>query len=140
MRRKTHTEYVEDVLKMNPNIEVLGFYKNAKTKILHKCKIDGCEWFAMPDNILRGKGCPECGKIIKTTKKSKTHEWYVSKVSEITSDIEILGVYSGYHTKKLHKCKIDGYEWYVAPIVIMGGHGFPKCAVLLRKQKRSKTH
>ena len=140
MKRKTHTDYVEEVSKINPNIEVLGRYKNAKTKILHKCKIDGYEWFATPDNILNGNNCPKCSKNEKKLKRSKTHEWYLLKVFEINPNIEILGTYEGYHTKILHKCKKDEYEWYAAPSVILKGHGCPECAILSRKQKRRKAH
>ena len=53
------------VQKINPDIEVLGVYVNANTKILHKCKKDGYEWEATPGHISNGTGCPVCaGKII----------------------------------------------------------------------------
>lgn len=42
-RRITHEEYVKRVTEINPNIEVIGIYVDSKTKILHKCKIDGYE-------------------------------------------------------------------------------------------------
>ena len=48
MKKKTHEEYVVEVAKANPNIEVIGTYINIKTKILHRCKIDGYEWYATP--------------------------------------------------------------------------------------------
>lgn len=57
---KTHEEYISDVALVNPDIEVIGEYINAKTPILHRCKIDGREWIAAPTNILSGQGCPQC--------------------------------------------------------------------------------
>lgn len=59
-KKKTHEEYVADVNKINPNIEVIDRYVNTNTKILHHCKIDDCTWYAVPSNILNGKGCPQC--------------------------------------------------------------------------------
>lgn len=59
-RKKTHEEYVVEVAAINPNIEVVEEYINAKTKILHRCKIDGYEWYAIPYDILCGTGCPNC--------------------------------------------------------------------------------
>ena len=59
-RRKSHDNYVRDVYKLNPNIEVVGTYINSTTKITHKCLIDGYEWDALPNNILAGKKCPVC--------------------------------------------------------------------------------
>ena len=41
--KKTHEEYVAEVAAININIEVVGTYVNAKTKILHRCKVDDHE-------------------------------------------------------------------------------------------------
>ena len=63
--KKTHDDYVFELFNINPNIEVCGTYINAKTSILHKCKIDNYEWMAKPLNTLRGQQCPVCtGKAI----------------------------------------------------------------------------
>lgn len=59
--RKTHEEYVAEIVSKNPNIEVIEEYIDAKTPILHRCKIDDHEWHARPNNILGGRGCPVCG-------------------------------------------------------------------------------
>lgn len=58
--RKTHEQYVKEVFKINPNIEVLEEYISYKVPILHMCKIDGHQWYACPSNILFGTGCPQC--------------------------------------------------------------------------------
>ena len=50
MKRKTHEEYVTEVAKLYPNIEVVGKYVGSYIKIMHKCKIDGYIW--RPDQIL----------------------------------------------------------------------------------------
>lgn len=60
--KKTHEQYVLEVATINPNIKVVGEYVNAKQNILHRCKIDGYEWEAKPNNILNGMGCPVCAK------------------------------------------------------------------------------
>ena len=57
---KSHEQYVDDVIDVNPDIEVIGRYINAYTPILHRCKIDGKEWESSPSNILNGCGCPQC--------------------------------------------------------------------------------
>lgn len=57
-----HEEYVKRVAEINPNIEVVGIYVSSQTSILHRCKVDGCEWMARPNGILRGSGCPKCNE------------------------------------------------------------------------------
>lgn len=125
----THEEYVKRVAEINPNIEVVETYIDSKTKILHRCKIDNYEWYAKPNGILMGNGCAMC-----YGNKKKTHEEYVGLVAEINSDIEVVGEYVSYDTQILHRCKIDGYEWYTSPNCILRGTGCPKCA------KKIRTH
>lgn len=59
---KTHEQYVEEIKNANQNIVVIGKYMGANMPILHKCKICGNKWFAYPNNILKGIGCPCCNE------------------------------------------------------------------------------
>lgn len=127
-KKKTHEEYVVELAVKNPNIEVVGTYVDAKTKIEHRCKIHDVEWIARPDNILHGRGCPECAKEQHYNAMSRTHEEYIKRVKEINSNIIVLGVYVNARTPILHKCKIDGYEWMSRPDHILRSKGCPKCA------------
>ena len=61
----THEEFMERLYIKNKNaenIEVLGEYVNAHTKIKCKCKIDGHEWEATPNSLLNNHGCPKCNE------------------------------------------------------------------------------
>lgn len=68
--------------------------------------------------------------------KRKTHDQYVSDVAIVNPDIEVVGTYINYKTKILHRCKIDKYEWYVAPNNILAGSHCPLC---MRKRKTTQT-
>lgn len=125
--KKTHEQYVNEVKIINPNIIVLGEYVNAETPILHKCLIHNIEWMAFPVSVLRGGGCYECGIEKSSSIRRKSHEQYVAEVMEINSDIEVVGIYVGSNIPILHKCKIDGYEWYAIPSNILFGYGCPQC-------------
>ena len=126
-KRKTHEEYVAEVAIKNPNIEVVGVYIDAKTKILHRCKVDGHEWNPSPDSVLSGRGCPKCRGRHLSRLMSRTHNEYINKVSRINPNIEVLGTYINSGTKILHRCKIDGYVWGVVPSSILKGVGCPMC-------------
>lgn len=110
--RKTHEQYVREVVEVNSDIEVVGEYKNSNIPILHRCKIHNITWNAYPNNILKGCGCCMCGNNVK-----KTHDEYVSEVSIINPFIEVIDTYINSRTKIRHRCKHDGYIWYVAPTV-----------------------
>ena len=127
-KRKTHEEYIRDVAKINSNIEVIGEYINNSTKILHKCKIDGHKWSAVPNNILSGKGCPMCKSKILTSWLTKTHDEYIQSLLLINQNIEVIGQYNGCDEEILHRCKIDGYIWSVTPHYMLRGHNCPVCS------------
>ena len=126
-KRKTHEEFVNEMKEVNPNIEILGEYVNSKEKILCKCKIDNNEWCATPTNLLRGRGCPVCGRKLVNKNRKKTHDDFVNEMSNKNPNIDILGRYINAKTKILCKCKIDGYEWETSPSHLSAGSGCPKC-------------
>ena len=124
---KTHSRYVEEVSMVNPNIEVVEEYVDATTPIKHYCIKHDIYWNALPDNILHGHGCVECGKEKIGDKNRKTYEQYIEELKTLNSNIIVIGVYINALTPILHKCLIDGYEWYASPANILFGTGCPKC-------------
>ena len=125
--KKGHNEYVSELSLINPNIEVVGNYVNAKTSILHKCLIHNIEWEARPNDILCGKGCPICGTIKSGNTRHKTHAQYVEELKLINGNIIVVGNYKGANIPILHRCIIDGCEWYATPHNILCGTGCPRC-------------
>ena len=126
----THEEFMERLYIKNKNaenIEVLGEYVNAHTKIKCKCKIDGHEWEVKPNDLLKDVGCPKCYNNRRGDTLRKTYEEFINELKEINSDIEIIGEYINDKTKIKCKCKIDGHEWEATPNSLLNNHGCPKC-------------
>lgn len=122
--KRTHEEYVVDLKKANPNIEPLEAYSGLKVKILHKCKICGYEWKAIPDNFLHNKeGCPKCSK----KQYKRTQEEFQQDIYDINPNIEVLGTFTKVATKIKFKCKNCGHIWFAKPNNILNGRGCPKC-------------
>lgn len=112
----THDEYVIRLKKKNSNIEVLETYAGSKTKILHRCKNDGHEWKVAPGNILSGTGCPLCAGTIK-----KTHEKYVTELSELNPNIKVIGEYKNAKTNILHYCLVHDEYFETSPTNLLQG-------------------
>lgn len=136
--RKTHEQFLEEVCNVNPNVEVLGKYVNAKSKIEVRCVTCGANWFVAPSSLLKGHGCAKCRA--KTTARKvrefrarrnnlaeKFPEVLADWNSEKNGDIALASISSG-STQKYHwKCHICGYEYISSP----GNrtrHGCPQCA------------
>ena len=92
---KTHEQYVTELFHVNPNIEVTEKYINAQTKIWHKCRICGKEWKIIPNNALKGKGCPDCGMQKRIISKTKTREQFVDELAKNNPNNMLIGPYNG---------------------------------------------
>lgn len=71
--RKTHEQFIKDLLLINKNILVLDKYLNSTTKIKVRCLLDGNEWYVKPANLLSGNGCPLC--YINSITKENSRLW-----------------------------------------------------------------
>lgn len=131
--KRTHDEYVALVASMHKNIEVVGKYVNNNTPILHRCVIHDYSWMAYPSNILSGHGCRMCANNTLANCRSKNMFDYISDVDKVNPNIDVVGDYVNAHTPILHRCKIDGYEWFAKPNNILSGKGCPKCAGSITK-------
>lgn len=142
-KNKTQEEYVAELKIKNQNIEVVGQYINAKTKILHRCKIHNVEWMAIPDNVLRGCGCNQCKidkDITNIKKRQKTHKQYIEELIDKNAFIEPLEQYIDGKTSILHKCNICGNIWSARPSNILSGYGCPLCGINKARKSKMKTH
>ena len=87
---KTHDEFVNEVAIKNPCVQVIGEYVSDNVKIEFQCNNPDCghKWLATPDKIVHQiTGCPECAKINRAKKKTKTYEEFVSSVREKNPNI-----------------------------------------------------
>lgn len=60
--RMSYDEYISRLASVNPDIICIKDYQYATHPALHKCLKDGFEWYALPSQILDGRGCPICRK------------------------------------------------------------------------------
>lgn len=120
--RKSHEQYVNELLAVNDQVVVKEQYKDSKTPILHHCNIHNIDWMIAPQCALNGHKCPMCsGGVLKT------HEQYVIDVTNINPDIEVKGKYINSSTPILHMCKLCGHMWNARPYNILSGKGCPMC-------------
>ena len=61
-KRKTQTEFLEEIKNVNPDIIVQGLYESNKSVIRFKCKRCENTWDAKAYSVLQGHGCPKCAK------------------------------------------------------------------------------
>ena len=60
LQTKSHDQFVRDVRRINPDIEVIGQYVNMDTKVQVRCLLDDHIWDADPRKLYRGALCAVC--------------------------------------------------------------------------------
>ena len=146
-RRKTHEEFVKEIQdKYNKEYSVIEEYKGAHVKILIKHNSDKCnnyEWKITPSSLLRGHGCPACGKLSNIKSKKKTHKKFIQEVQDkFNGEYVVLGKYEKNSIKILvrHNCKKCNYhEWKITPGNLFQGKGCPICRKYKSIKKNTKT-
>ena len=89
---KTTEEFKQEIKEINDNIEILGKYTNDRTKIKVRCKLDGYEWEATPNNLLSGQGCPKCDE---SKGEKRVAEYLDSKNIEYDGEDHYMFVFRG---------------------------------------------
>lgn len=121
-RRKTHDDFIQELNKINPNVEILSEYKSNHEKVKCKCKIDNYVWLSIPSNLLHNHGCPKCSR-----KYNRTPEEFISEIKVISPTIEILSDFNNVSENVKCRCKIDGHIWYASPRGLLKGYGCKVC-------------
>lgn len=65
--QKTQKEFLSQLKRITKKIKVLGTYENNRKRLLVKCLTCGNEWNAVPHDLLRGSGCPDCALGFQTS-------------------------------------------------------------------------
>jgi predicted nucleic acid-binding Zn-ribbon protein len=140
---RTHEDFLSEMAKLHPNIEVMDKYINSLTPINFRCKIDNFVWVTTPSKLINcNRGCPKCArsknhnhKCYKYNRdiKGRTHEEFLTIMAEKHPNIEVLGKYQNTHSKIELKCKIDGHIWSAIPLSLLRGSGCPKCYGHIKK-------
>ncbi len=57
---KTHEEFIQEVSKIHPLIDIMSEYNGAKERVEAKCKICETQWKPVAGSLIQGYGCPHC--------------------------------------------------------------------------------
>lgn len=100
---------------------LIGEYTNSQTKAEFACEY-GHTWFAIPNNVLQGHGCPHCAGWTPLSKEIVNQRLIDAGRTE-----RLTGNYVNHCTKTEFTCE-DGHTWLATPNSVLGGRGCPHCA------------
>lgn len=139
-KTKTHDEFVQKMLIINPNIEIIGEYVSSKEKIKWICKLCGQTHFTTPNALIQGQGCNQCSR---NSALWKTKDKLIQQLDNKNTDWVIIGEYYRNTTPIKCRCKTCGYEDEIAPKSLLQGKRCPCCTnkiVIKGKNDIATTH
>ena len=126
-------EFLQKVSSKNNAVEVLEEYSNRKTKIRCQCKNCGHVWKGIPNNLIRGAGCPKCAGTLRLS-----NDEFRLRLSMICPDIEVQGDYVNNRVKVKCYCRKCNNTWMAMPHNLLNGHGCPVCKGINAKIRRQR--
>lgn len=129
VRRWTADERISQINAL-PNISFVrwaGEYKNANSKAVCRCLIDGFEWASCANNLINtGHGCPQCAGNRPYTADERIAQ--INAKPNI-SFIRWVSVYLNVYSKAVCRCEIDGFKWAASVGHLLSHNsGCPACA------------
>ena len=125
---KSHEDFISDLKDINPDIEILGKYKNINTKIQCRCKKCGYLWETTPNSLMQGKGCHLCANKKIGLLKIKSNDEFIEQMKLLNPNIKVLSKYNGNRKKVDCLCLIDNHKWEATPSNLLHGYGCPVCS------------
>ena len=126
-RTKSHEQFKNELLAINPNIVLTSTYFGTHKKIGCHCKACGHNWNAMPSNLTKA-GCPKCGNVKSGLFHKYTDDTFSQKLRDSSVGSTLCGDYLGIFEKTKFKCLICGCVYEAIPHHVITGHtNCPEC-------------
>jgi hypothetical protein len=129
VRRWTAEERIRQINSL-PNISFVRWadvFKNAKSKAVCRCEVDGYEWAAEVNCLVNARNkCPQC-----TDRIPRPAEKRIAQINALPNIFFVrwADVYKNSFSKAVCRCDLDGHEWATAvDSLLNAGTGCPACA------------
>lgn len=141
VRRWTAEERIKQINQL-PNIEFVRWqneYLGIRSKAFCRCRIDGFEWAATVNSLLKGHGCQHC---------AGNRRWTAAeRAAQINALPDIIFVrwadgYKNKTSKAVCQCEVCSFEWAATPSNLLKGTrgtGCPQCAPFGYDKTKSGT-
>ncbi len=132
-----HENFIKELAKVSPYIEVLEEYKGTNMPIeVNDISCAHPSWKARPYTLLKGIGCPLCGRTTASKTRTRTHQEFKEEMNRINPQIELVGKYIKVTERLEVRCKKCGYIWEPLCYSLLSGKGCPHCSAIEAARKR----
>lgn len=123
--------FKKEMVRLHPHLDFTkGIYLNKSVKIEYNCTIHNKVFEARPSNLLKGQGCPKCGRESTNRMNSTLASSFIPRATELHggkydySDTKCVNSY----TKVRILCNTCGNHFMQIPYSHLEGKGCPICS------------
>ncbi len=131
----THSDFVNRLNVIRPDIEVIGKYENANRRIEVRCRNCGFSWRGVPASLLSGDGCRKCGARKRGNIERKDQKQFEEELKTLIPSIKVIGTYISRHKPIRVQCLKCGTIWEPTPGSLLrkehynsNNNGCPSCS------------
>ena len=131
-RRKTHEEFIAELEAVNASVEILSKFGSMSEKVEARCKVCGTEWSVKPYSLIKGIGCPSCGRKQAALSKTRTPEEFEQKLSLDNPTVKLVEPYRKGVDRVLVECRKCGHRWKPLAYSLVGKYAkaCPHCGAV----------
>lgn len=136
--RLTTEEFQKRLRDKLPNIELIGLYRSAKSKVRVRCQRCGNCWNAIPDNLLRNVkyACSQCAH---TAQNEKWKDEILTWLKEKRPDVRLVGSLTSHSERNYFQCADPNclHMWQATfRSLKSAGSSCPECAIRRNAERK----
>lgn len=114
------------------------FYRRTNHKITITCQEHGDFSITPNAHLSSNRGCPECGRLEKSRKLTKTTDSFIARAQQVHGDVYDYAktVYCGVQTPVIITCPTHGDFEQTPSRHLYSRHGCPKCGCYISRGER----
>lgn len=112
--KKTHEQFMEEILAIRPNINITGIYQGCNIPIQWFCE-EGHECYTSPKMLKKGYGCRTCKYISMKQNRMVTQEEIEKRIYDVNPNIRVTGKYLGQKERLECQCLLCDTVFKITP-------------------------
>lgn len=142
-KKRTTEDFVEEMSRTHPNLEILGEYVNTNTKIKVRCKIHDYTYETTPHRLVQGANCQKCYDERRHLIRVREANDVMENILKIHQDKYVFPKFNEEYKNSRSKvtaiCK-QGHTFKIAVNKLLSGQGCRKCSDIENGLKKRLTY
>ena len=127
--------FLEQMAKLHPDIEILGTYTRFHEPIEVRCKTCGHIWKPRPRYLISEKsGCPKCAIAKRAEEQTKSTEDFAKELKALNPNLQLISEYTHSRSNVKIRCNNCGCTWTARADYVLADYKCPSCETAAKRK------